>query len=110
MNGLPMVLAPGTTAALPVAATGPAIRISIRALRRRHLAEGVSLKRRVSSCAHALSARSRCGKQQYNCRIFIGVLLGDHRSHRFPRGCEPAAARRQGNSSSRDRCPHKKPR
>jgi hypothetical protein len=52
-----MVPAPGTTAALPVAATGPAMTASAYARCAGVISlKGVSLKRRKSSCAHALPA------------------------------------------------------
>jgi hypothetical protein len=70
LNGLPIVPAPGTTAALPVAATGPDMTASAYARCAGAISfNGVSLKRRMSSCAHALPA-SKAGKQQSNCPDF----------------------------------------
>src|SRR6266705_2727955 len=85
LNGLPMVPAPGTTAALPVAATGPDMTAFAYARCAGVISlNGVSLKRRMSSCAHALPASKASPKNSNpTVRIFIWRspwrLLASHR-------------------------------
>src|SRR5712691_789006 len=92
LNGLPMVPAPGTTAALPVAATGPDMTAFAYARCAGVISlNGVSLKRRMSSCAHALPA-SKASPENSNPTVQIFIWRSPWMSlvsHRFGIGMYP---------------------